>query len=102
LPDNVDPIRLATEPALAVALGQGALASGILGVSEDPQKRLEQHNQALKGWTARHKPWTLVHTEASESYTAAQKRELQLKAHKGGRGFFLTTGLPPEQFGRGS
>ena len=73
-----------------------------IGVSEDPEKRLEQHNQGLAGWTARHYPWTLVYTEGYQDYRTARKRELELKAQKAGRGFFLRTGLKPEQFGRGS
>ncbi len=34
-----------------------------IGISEDPQKRLEQHNSGEHGWTARHRPWEVVYTE---------------------------------------
>jgi predicted GIY-YIG superfamily endonuclease len=72
-----------------------------IGVSGDPQARLEQHNQAWRGWTARHKPWALVYSVRCKDYRAARKLELELKAQKTGRGFFERTGLDPEQFGRG-
>lgn len=74
-----------------------------VGVSEDPFKRLDQHNQSRRaGWTAGYRPWTLVHTELFEDYHTARRREIELKAQKSGRGFFKRTGLDPEQFGRGS
>jgi len=73
-----------------------------IGATEDPQKRLEQHNQAWSGWTARHKPWTLVYTAKCPNYRSARKLELELKAQKSGRGFFERTGLDSRQFGRGS
>ena len=69
-----------------------------IGVSENPEKRLEQHNQGLRGWTARYRPWTLVYKESYENYGLARKRELELKRQKGGQGFFRLTGLKPEQF----
>ena len=69
-----------------------------IGISEDPQKRLEQHNQARRGWSARHVPWALVHTERYNDYTTARRRELELKAQKSGWGFFKRTGLDPERF----
>jgi hypothetical protein len=31
-----------------------------IGLSENPQRRLAQHNQSGGGWTNRHAPWQLV------------------------------------------
>ena len=60
-----------------------------IGISEDPVIRWEQHNSsAAPSWTKRHRPWQLVHTEQFPDYTSARHRELELKAQKGGRGFF--------------
>ena len=70
------------------------------GISENPRRRLQQHNESGRGWSARGRPWELVHTELYPNYRTARKRELELKAHKSGRGFFLATGLDPEKFGR--
>jgi predicted GIY-YIG superfamily endonuclease len=58
-----------------------------IGISQDPQARLQQHNAgSLRGWTARHRPWELAFVEEHPHYQAARKRELELKAQKGGRG----------------
>jgi putative endonuclease len=69
-----------------------------IGISEDPQNRLLQHNQALTGWSARFRPWRLVLTEHFDNYRDARKREIELKSQKSGRGFFLRTGLDPARF----
>jgi putative endonuclease len=72
-----------------------------IGISEDPQARLEQHNQSGRGWTSRYAPWRLVFSEGHGDYRGARKRELQLKAQKGGEGFWRETGLDATRFGRG-
>jgi hypothetical protein len=41
----------------------------------------------------------LVHQETYPSYNLARKRELELKAKKGGIGFYLKTGLDPKKYG---
>ncbi len=72
-----------------------------IGISEDPHKRLEQHNAGeAPRWTKRYFPWQLVFTEKRANYREARQRELELKAQKGGQGFFLKTGLNPADFGR--
>jgi putative endonuclease len=74
-----------------------------IGISESVEARLEQHNSgALPGWTTRYRPWALVFIEEYPSYRDARRRELELKAQKGGAGFFAKTGLDPTDFGRGS
>ena len=74
-----------------------------IGISEDPQKRLEQHNSGeFRGWTSRHRPWELVYAEGHSDFGSARRRENELKAHKGGVGFFASTGLDPLRFRRGS
>jgi putative endonuclease len=69
-----------------------------VGLSENPQGRLTQHNQSGRGWTARHAPWQLVYSEGYENYSLAKRRELQLKAQKHGNGFWTATGLDPGRF----
>ena len=74
-----------------------------IGLSEDPYHRLTQHNSGdVAGWTGRFRPWVIVHVEEYESYTEARRRELDLKAQKGGRGFFAKTGLNQSSFKPGS
>ena len=85
--------RVSGKPYFVYVLWSVTGSRFYIGVSEDPRKRLEQHNHSGRGWTARHAPWKLVYTEPQASYSPARKRELQLKAHKGGAGFFAETGL---------
>ena len=68
-----------------------------IGVSENPEKRLQQHNLNRRGWSARFAPWRLVYSHSYPDYSAARRQELQLKAQKGGQGFWKMTGLaaPP-------
>jgi putative endonuclease len=74
-----------------------------IGISEDPEHRVEQHNSgSFRSWTKAFRPWRLVHTERYDTYAAARRRELDLKAQKGGAGFFAKTGLDPSAFGRRS
>ncbi len=73
-----------------------------IGISEDPQRRLEQHNQSGRGWSARYAPWRLVYSEQHSDYTAAKRRELKLKAQKHGDGFWTLTGLEAARFSPGS
>jgi putative endonuclease len=71
-----------------------------VGITVNPARRLAQHNLGKFGWTKRHGPWEIVFTEEHDSYTAARKQELQLKAQKGGLGFYAQTGLDPARFRR--
>jgi putative endonuclease len=71
-----------------------------VGVSESPTQRLNQHNEGRKGWTSRYRPWVLVHSERSENFREARKREIELESQKSGKAFFLRTGLDPERFSR--
>ena len=74
-----------------------------IGISDSPGVRVEQHNSDKhRGWTAKHRPWELVFVEEFPDYSAARRREIELKAQKGGAGFFARTGLDPAKFGRGS
>jgi len=52
-----------------------------VGVSDDPQRRLQEHNEG-KGsdWTAARRPVKLVWTEEHPTLAAARQRENQLKA----------------------
>jgi len=69
-----------------------------IGISEDPETRLQQHNDGRSRWTSRYCPWKLVWKEKHEDYHSARRRELQLKKQKGGQGFFVETGLRPADF----
>ncbi len=52
------------------------------GYTSNPTIRLEKHNNAKTGYTARKQPWTLLYTEAFENKSEAIKRERLIKAPK--------------------
>ena len=95
--------RVADRPYFLYVLWSETARRFYIGISEDPDQRLAQHNSGESaGWTRRHQPWVLVHSERYETFGEARRRELALKAQKGGAGFFRKTGLDPQRFGRGS
>ncbi len=95
--------RVSDKPYFVYVLWSAFGKRFYIGISEEPPHRLEQHNIGdLAGWTKRYRPWELVLTERHPRYAEARRRELELKAQKGGRGFFVKTGLDPSRFGRGS
>ena len=95
--------RVTDKPYFVYALWSETGRRFYIGISEEPLHRLEQHNSGtLKGWTTRYRPWTLVWTEGHADYNRARLRELELKAQKGGSGFFAKTGLDSIRFARGS
>ena len=54
-----------------------------IGMTSDIGKRLFAHNNLPKGWTAKFRPWKLVHSEKFDLKSKALEREKQLKAAKG-------------------
>ena len=64
-----------------------------IGVSEDPEIRLHQHNDDVSKWTRSRGPWVLAWTSEKMSITQARKLENWLKRQKGGNGFSQKTGL---------
>ena len=65
-----------------------------IGLSENVQARLQQHNQGISKWTRYRGPWSLVWESGSLTLTEARKLENRLKRQKGGAGFRGLTGLP--------
>ena len=93
--------RISGKPYFVYVLWSNSAARFYIGISDNPPTRVEQHNSAkFRSWSKRYRPWTLVFSEQHPDYGSARKRENELKAQKGGRGFFAKTGLDPERFGR--
>ena len=65
-----------------------------IGMSEDVEHRLIQHNSGESKWTKGKGPWALVWTSEAMSITDARRLENFLKNQKGGNGFFEYTSLP--------
>ena len=65
-----------------------------IGVSENIETRLIQHNTGKSKWTKRYAgTWELVWSEMCQNLTKARNLENFLKRQKGGNGFFEYTGL---------
>ncbi len=64
-----------------------------IGMSEDVETRLRQHNRGESRWTSGKGPWALRWTSEAMSITGARKLENWLKRQKGGNGFYQRTGL---------
>ncbi|MBI1936748.1 MAG: GIY-YIG nuclease family protein [Ignavibacteriales bacterium] len=55
-----------------------------IGMTEDLEKRIEEHNnKALSFWTKRGSNWKLIYSEEFENKTDALKRERWLKSGVG-------------------
>jgi predicted GIY-YIG superfamily endonuclease len=72
---------------------QNALRQFYIGLSDDPERRLEDHNAGISKWTKNKGPWMLVWTSEATSLSRARKLENLLKRQKGGDGFYQLTGL---------
>ena len=64
-----------------------------IGLTDDLQRRLTEHNTGASKWTKKHGPWMLVWQKGPKSLTDARKLENWLKRQKGGNGFYELTGL---------
>ena len=66
-----------------------------IGLTEDVEHRLAQHNQGVSKWTKGRGPWRLEWTSTPRTLGEARKLENQMKRQKGGRGLepiFLAEG----------
>ncbi len=64
-----------------------------IGLSEDVEARVLQHNSGISKWTRNRGPWTLVWSSQRLTLSDARKLENHLKRQKGVMGFYQTTGL---------
>ncbi|MBI5254349.1 GIY-YIG nuclease family protein [Candidatus Falkowbacteria bacterium] len=58
-----------------------------IGHTEDLNKRFVDHNKGKVRSTRRGIPWSIVYAENHSTRQDAHKRELQIKAYKGGVAF---------------
>ena len=54
-----------------------------IGITEDLEKRLFQHNNKLAGWTRRGTQWQVVYTEEFATLSEAVRRERWMKTGVG-------------------
>jgi len=56
-----------------------------VGLTDNLQKRLKEHNLGQSYFTKRYKPWKVIYTELLDSLLEARKREKYLKSASGRR-----------------
>jgi putative endonuclease len=76
--------RVCDKPHFVYILWSSSASRFYIGIREDPEVRLQQHNAGGSKWTARHMPWELVLVEHYVNYSEARKREILPKKQKGG------------------
>ena len=53
-----------------------------VGISQNPERRLEYHNSIEKGFTSRYRPWEIIFTKEFRIRADAQAFEKKLKSWK--------------------
>jgi putative endonuclease len=64
-----------------------------IGLSDNIQTRLAQHNNNHSRWTKNKGPWQLIWQSSPMPLSEARKLENKLKRQKTGNGFYQMTGL---------
>jgi len=59
-----------------------------VGLSDDVDRRIDQHNSGVSKWTRAKGLWTLTWQSEEMNLADARKLELLLKRQKGGDGFY--------------
>lgn len=54
-------------------------------MTNDPERRLLEHNTGKSNFTSRYKPWKIIYTESLEFEEEAVKREKYYKSRSGRR-----------------
>jgi putative endonuclease len=65
-----------------------------IGLSDDVDRRIDQHNIGDSRWTSGKGPWVLMWQSEDMNLSDARKLELLLKRQKGGDGFYRMIDLP--------
>ena len=81
-------------PVYRVYVLQNSADKFYIGVTEDVQRRIKQHNSGGSRWTKGKGPWILVWKSPELSLGDARRLENLLKRQKGGSGLYRITGLP--------
>jgi putative endonuclease len=71
---------------------QNAAGRLYIGLTDDINRRVAQHNFGVSRWTRGKGPWRLVWNSETMTLSAARKLETSLKRQKGGVGLWRTIG----------
>ncbi|MDD4178477.1 MAG: GIY-YIG nuclease family protein [Candidatus Margulisbacteria bacterium] len=70
---------------IVYVLSSLAAKKSYVGMTDDIDRRLNEHNAGKSSYTSRHMPWKLVYKEEYVSIMDARKREEYLKSTSGRR-----------------
>jgi len=65
---------------------ENAAGKRYIGLSEDVNHRLQDHNSGVSTWTAKHGPWVMIWNSRELSLLEAVRLERNMKRQKGGSG----------------
>ncbi len=84
-PFNVKGLRLFYLQAMVWVYAIKSELDGTLyvGISEDIERRLREHNLGKSKYSKGHRPWALVYSEMADGWENARKREKYLKTGVG-------------------
>ena len=69
-----------------------------IGLTDEVERRVRQHNAGISRWTRGRGPWRLVWQQRCTDLREARQLENRLKRQKGGEGFYQITGLTQADF----
>jgi putative endonuclease len=84
---------LSTAVTYRVYILRNCGGSFYIGLSEDVERRVEQHNTGQSRWTKGRGPWAIAWQSEELSLTDARKLENRLKRQKGSHGLFHLVGV---------
>ncbi len=74
---------------------ENASGQRYVGLSDDPARRLRQHNAGQSRWTKRGAgTWRIIWSSEMLTLSNARKLENRLKCQGRGSGFYSITGIP--------
>jgi putative endonuclease len=65
-----------------------------IGLSDNVDRRRNEHDAGVAKWTRRKRPWKLAWQSNEMTLSDARKLENRLKRQGRGKGFYTITGLP--------
>ncbi|MBI4087426.1 MAG: GIY-YIG nuclease family protein [Candidatus Liptonbacteria bacterium] len=70
---------------IVYVLKSAAASKSYVGVTNDINRRLSEHNSGRHFYTKRHLPWLVIHAETFNNFREARMREKYLKTAAGRR-----------------
>ncbi|OGD31042.1 hypothetical protein A2W60_01145 [Candidatus Azambacteria bacterium RIFCSPHIGHO2_02_46_12] len=70
---------------LVYVLKSAVASKSYVGLTDDLQRRIHEHNSGKHFYTRRHKPWVVIYKEQFDTFADAKDREKYFKSTSGRR-----------------